>query len=435
MTKNETFTILRAARLIDGTGAQPVEDNPVVVIRHTQMIERGPSYTMIPRVHGQIIDVGPESAVEIPHGEVNEVILSNLTLVPGLIDSHVHLGLPADGRPYLKMMEDSDGVLLITAMKNAQHALNVGITTAKDCGARNRIIFDLRDAATRGLVQTPRLLISGRPITITGGHFWFCNGAVDGIDEIRKAIRQLFWEGADFIKLMSSGAAAYTPNAAHGISFSDEELTAAIEETHRYGRIITVHSEGIHAAEQSARVGVDTVEHGIAMVRPDGTRVYDPDVAKAIKESGAYVCPTIQTSYRHLLQLRAKNSLSPQEQKLRDTFEDKIEKKIEHFRRFHKLGIPFITGTDAGCGINKFGDIALGLELMVQGGMTPMETILATTKIPAEAINIDDKLGTIERGKFADIIAVPGNPLEDISMMQDVKLVMLDGKIVKQQLQ
>ena len=282
MAKNENFTVLRAARLIDGTGAQPVENNPVVVIKHTQKTERGLSNLTIPREYGQIIDVGPESAVDIPHGEIKEVSLPEMTLLPGLIDSHAHLGLPADGRPYLEMMEDSDGLLLISAIKNAELALDAGITTVKDCGARNLIVFNLRDAAIRGLVQTPRLLISGRPITITGGHFWFCNGAVDGINEVRKAIRQLFWEGADFIKLMSSGAAAYTPNATHGISFSDEELAAAIEETHKHGRIISVHSEDVEAAEQSARLGVDTIEHAIAMVRSDGTRAYDAEVAKLL---------------------------------------------------------------------------------------------------------------------------------------------------------
>lgn len=191
LSNREQFIILRASRLIDGTSAKPIEDNPVVVIKNSQ-----------------IIDIGPESDVDLPHGEINEINLPEKTILPGLIDSHVHLCLPSAGKTYLEVMQDSDGLLLLTAMKNARLALNAGITTVKDCGARNRVIFDLRDASNRGIVDTPRLFISGRPITITGGHFYFCNGSVNGINQIREAIRQLFWEGADFIKLMSAGAAA-----------------------------------------------------------------------------------------------------------------------------------------------------------------------------------------------------------------------------------
>jgi len=412
----EQLIILRASRLIDGTGAKLIEDNPVVVIKNYQ-----------------IISVGPESDVNLPHGETTEINLPGKTILPGLIDSHVHLCLPSTGKPYLEVMKDSDGILLLTAMKNARLALDAGITTVKDCGARNRVIFDLRDASNRGIVDTPRLLISGRPITITGGHFHFCNGSVNGIDQIREAIRQLFWEGADFIKLMSAGAAAYTPNISHFIpSFTDEELTAALEETHRFGKTLAVHCEGALAAEQAAQLGVDTLEHGNALIRPDGTRVYDASIAQAIKQSGAYVGPTIQTSYRHLLQLQAKNSLTIQEQKLLEAFTDKIETKVDHFRKFHQLGIPFITGTDAGDAFNTSSDIAFALDLQVQGGQTPMEAILATTKIPAEALNIADQIGTLEPGKCADIIAVQGNPLEDIrQVMQDVRFVMLDGRILK----
>ncbi len=419
LSKRNHFIVLRAHRVIDGTGSKPIEDNPLVIIRNSQ-----------------IIDIGSETDVDIPAGEITEIKLPGKTILPGLIDSHVHLCLPSEGQSYLDVMKDSDGILLLTAMKNAKLALNAGITTLKDCGARNRVIFDLREAnkRNRGLIETPRLLIAGRPITIIGGHFYFCNGQVDGINEIQKAIRQLLWEGADFIKLMSAGAAAYTPNISHFIpSFTDVELTIALEETHRFGKTLAVHCEGALAAEQAARIGVDNLEQGNALIRPDGTRRYDESIAQTINQSGAYVCPTIQTSYRHLKQLQAKKFVTSIEKKLLDSFITKIETKVDHFSKFHQLGIPLITGTDAGDGFNRFDDIALSLDLMVQGGMTPMEAILATTKIPAEALNMEHLIGTLEPGKCADIIAVQGNPMKDISqVMQDIQFVMLDGRIIKQ---
>jgi imidazolonepropionase-like amidohydrolase len=414
---NNTTKVLRAKRLIDGTGVDPIEDNPIVIVKGSK-----------------ILDVGPESSVDLPQNDATELNFSELTLLPGLIDQHIHLGLPADGRPYEQMMEDSDGVLLLAAMKNAQKSLNIGLTTVADCGTRNQILFDLKMASERGLIQTPRLFICGRPLTITGGHFWFCNNnEMDGPDEIRKGVRGILKEGADFIKIMASGGGTVNTDAKRA-SFSAEELKVFVEESQRFGVITKAHCLSTASILNAIEAGIHCIEH-IGFIDADGTRSFYEDAVRDIIKKGIYVSPTIQTGFRQrqrLLEKEKQQQLSEKEKNAVESLGYKHARKLENLAKLHQMGVKLLAGSDAGCGMSQTDDFVFGLELMVRAGMTPREVVFAATQKNAEALQLQHSIGSLERGKEADIIAVRGNPFEDISVLRNVELVMVAGRMIKQ---
>ena len=218
------YTILHGCRLIDGTGGPPIE-NPVIVIQDSK-----------------IVSAGREGDVAIPQMEdVNKLDYKDKTLLPGLIDCHVHLCMSADDNPLARVYEDSDDMMLLRAAHNADVALSTGITTLRDCGGRNRVTFSTKEAIEKKIIKGPRLLLSGRPITITGGHCFFLNGEADGVDGVRKLARRLIKEGADFLKIMASGG-GMTPSTVPKLPYyTVEELTVAADEAHRLGRKIAAH--------------------------------------------------------------------------------------------------------------------------------------------------------------------------------------------------
>jgi imidazolonepropionase-like amidohydrolase len=412
----DSIKVLRVKRLIDGTGANPIEDNPVVVVKGSK-----------------ILDVGPESRVDIPQTTVTEINYPELTILPGLIDDHLHLGLPADGRTYEQVMEDSDSLMLLTAANNAKKALNAGLTTIVECGFRNRTIFDLKEASMRGIVEAPRLFICGRSLTMTGGHFWFCNAEMDGPDEIRKGVRGILKEGADFIKVMASGGGTAISDRRRA-SFSVEELKVFVEEAQRFGVTTKVHCHPISAINNAIEAGVHCIEH-CSFIDLDGERSFNEAAVRQIIEKGIYVDVTLPVGYRYfemLLEKEKHGSLSIKETRILKNSKTVWEQKFDQFRKMHQMGVKLLAGSDGGCSFLQPDDFVLTLELMVQkGGMTPRDAITTATQTNAEAIQLHHSIGSLERGKEADMIAVRGNPFEDISVLRNVEMVMLAGKIVR----
>ena len=243
MNALDSFEVLRARRLIDGTGGEPL-DYPVLVVKD-----------------GRILDVGAEGDVNLPRGDsVEELSFTEGTLLPGLIDSHLHIALGTRGG-YEAMMRESNGIHLMTGVINAGRTLAAGITTVKEAGARDDVALDLREGWRRGLIEAPRLLISGRPLTVPGGHFHFCNdNQARGIEEVRARVRQFVEEGVDIIKIMASGGGTEGTRNSEA-SFTEEELRAAVEEARRLGRTTMAHCEAYDSVGNAAKAGVDVLEH------------------------------------------------------------------------------------------------------------------------------------------------------------------------------
>ena len=377
-------TIIRAGWLIDGTGAAPRRD------------------VLLTIENGVITNVGP--AGTLPQGIVLD--LGEYTVLPGLINMHTHIVMPGDGTPFAEWMELPDELLLLQAHRNVLTALETGVTTIRDCGGKGMLTFRLREAIRKGIVAGPRLVLSGRPLTITGGHCRYFGGEVDGPEEMRRAARQLLKEGADFIKIMASGGGTVGTYSQFP-SFDVEEMRAAIHEAHAIGKRASCHCIATESISNAIDAGTDHIEH-CSFMAPDTSQHYDEQIAHRVADAGVYVTPTLQVMAAG--KMAAGN--------------------LVNVRHLHELGVPIVAGNDAGWARTGFGDFYRELELLAQAGMTPLEAIHAATGRAAEACQLAGVIGTVATGCAADLLAVRGDPLTDLKALAAPDVVMQAGHIV-----
>jgi imidazolonepropionase-like amidohydrolase len=373
-----------------------------------------------------IAAVGPAASVQPPAEPHETLEFPQGAIIPGLIDCHAHLTFGTGDRPYEAIMEEDSGEVMVTrGIRNCKIHLSAGVTTVRDCGARNATALTLRESATSGLFDSPRLLVSGPPITPTRGHFWFCNGEADGVDGVRQRARFLIDQGVDLLKLMASGGGTRGTDPA-GAAYSVDELAVAVEEGHRAHKRVVAHCLSAASVVNAVEAGVDSLEH-INFIQPDGSRRMDEPVAQRIVDQRVFVSPTIQTGYRRLQRLKALTSPSAAETAQMNDLEYKLETKLSFVRRLHESGARIVAATDA---IEEFGDFALGLELLTQAGMSPLQAIRAATGEAAEAIGVSDFTGTLRPKMEADLVVVDGNPAVDIRRVRAPLLVVRAGAIV-----
>ena len=412
-------TLIRAARLADGlsTSSQP---NQAVLISD-----------------GRIRAVGAADTIASQTPPDTETIdLGDTTLTPGLIDGHTHLSLAGDGRSYVEMFSESDEMMVLTGAYNLRRHLDAGITTLREHGARNKVGFAIKEALSRGYIAGPRMQVSGRPITCSGGHFHMCNEVADGPDEIRRSVRRLVHEGADYIKIMTSGGgtAGTLPGRA---SYSVEELHAVVHEAHHFHRLTAAHCRAKESMVRAVAAGIDLMEHA-EFLDPDHEMRFDPDLAEKMAECGIWISPTLQawTNYGRIVDLEQKRDrglLSPAAASQLQALSDRAEKRLDIMRRmldYCRID-RIVPGTDSGVGSLAFGHLDYDLRLLVKVGFTPGEALLSATRISAEAIDMADELGTIEPGKIADLAAFKGDPTKDVLALSDVAAVFQAGVRVR----
>ncbi|HEX4216611.1 MAG TPA: amidohydrolase family protein [Candidatus Dormibacteraeota bacterium] len=339
-----------------------------------------------------------------------EVIdLPGSSLLPGLIDCHVHLAFDASADPVAHMRRSTDTELVILMLHSARELLMAGVTTARDLGARGFLDIGVKRAINEGLAEGPRLLTVTRPITVTGGHCWFMGGEFDGLDAVRYAVRLHHREGADLIKVMATGG-VMTPGSAHWhAQFSAEELAAIVEESHRLDKRVAAHCHGTPGIVLAVGAGVDTIEHCSWLAR-GGVQEYEPTVADAIAEADIHVCPTVSCRSMTL-------------------GKERWERRAERLTWMREAGVQIVAGTDAGINLNPHGAYVGGLEALVASGMSTAEVLEAATLRAARALDLETVTGSLEAGKEADVIAVEGNPLTDIGNLRSPRLVMTRGRI------
>ena len=402
--------VIQADRLIDGSGAEPIDDAVLVL----------DGEKIVGVFEGRVPDgLVPEGAEHLD--------FRGCTILPGLIDTHVHLNLPGDGTTLEVAVREPDGVLVATSAFCAARALEAGITTVRDVGGARSTVFELRRALELGYGHGARILACGQPITITGGHTWYFGGEADGEDALRRKVREMAKLGADFIKVMASGGG--TVNTISWLpSYSRQELAALADEAHRMGRKITAHCLCAEATEWVVDAGFDGIEHAGFLVNREGRQVYVPEIADKIARAGVPVTSTLAVGGFMLKAMKAIAHPTPAEQVVLDRWLRMFDDNLSQFRRMHEAGVTWVAGTDAGWRFTSIDGLPLELELMQQGGFSALEAITAATGLAARVLGIDDKLGTLKPGKVADIIAVAGNPLDDLSCLADVRLVMQGGK-------
>ncbi len=354
--------------------------------------------------------------------------LRDAYLLPGLIDSHVHITGEngPDGR--IKEFENSDVDTAFDGAAFALVTLKAGFTTVQDVGAPNDSIFGLRDAIARGAVAGPRLRASGASVAVTGGHgdingysarvmaaftgANICNGA----DDCRRAVRQQIKEGADLIKITATGGVLSNTAAGLEQQFTDEELVAIVDAAHSMGRKVTAHAHGKSGVDAALRAGVDSIEHGTYL---------DAGSIALFRDNGATLVPTVLagatvTGWTNEPWLPAASRAKAAEVG---------PLMIEMLRRAHEGGVNVAFGTDTG--VSRHGDNAQEFALMVEAGFTPEEAIRSATVVAAEHLEMSDDIGTLETGKYADIIAVTTDPLKDIRALEKVAFVMKGGEVYK----
>jgi imidazolonepropionase-like amidohydrolase len=406
-------TVIQADRLIDGTGAAPIKDAVLV-------IEDGL--------------IGDVFEGKLPQGRVPDgtpiLDLKGCTILPGLIDTHVHLNMPGDGSLLEVVVRETDGVLVATTTLSARRALDAGITTVRDVGGARRSVFDARRALDLGHGPGARILACGQPITITGGHTWYFGGEADGEDGLRLKVREMCKLGADFIKVMASGGG--TVNTMSWLpSYSPRELAALADEAHRQGRKITAHCLCAEASNWVVEAGFDGIEHGGFIVNKAGHQKYEPATAEKLARAGIPVTSTLAVGGFTLKAMRAIEHRTPAEQHVLDRWLRMFDENITQFRRMHEAGVVWVAGTDAGWRFTTIEGMPLELELMQQGGFSALQAITAGTGLAARVLGIEDRVGTLRPGMIADVIAVAGDPLDDLSRLGDPRLVMQAGLIHK----
>ena len=407
--------VIRAPRLFDGAGGE-YRDGASVWVEGKR----------IKAVYGQEAPSPPPGAQVLDFSEG--------CILPGLMDCHVHLMYGTADRmrgpkSYHHVNEaDSDALMLLRTVRNGYlHLLKAGVTTMREAGARGRIAFDLKEGISAGFFRGfPTVHACGRTITITGGHFYFCGEEADGPEGCRLAVRRLVKEGADFIKAMSSGGGTYITDNRRA-SFTVEELKAIVDEAHRHGKATTTHAIATESIVNALEAGFDCIEH-FGFVELDYTRRFDPRLGERMIDSNIWLSPTIQCAYRRLERLRQfeeQRPLTAAEKENKAYAAWQQEGQIYVMGKLYEMGARrFLMGTDA---ISEFGDYAIGLELMVDAGLTNQDALLAATRNCAEAFGILDEVGTLERGKKADITVVQGDPLRDIRAMGQVVQVVKGG--------
>lgn len=375
-------------------------------------------------------DVDVDRVVEVDDGRIIDirlrrrgddgglVDLGDVTLLPGLIDAHVHLALDASPDPVASLSMDDDATLLLKMRLAAQRALAVGVTTVRDLGDRNYLALTLRNWFAGGGEVGPRILASGPPITTVRGHCWFLGGEADGIEGVRQAVRERAARGVDVVKLMASGGNLTPTVPPHQSQFGRDHIAVALEEAHSAGLPLAVHAHGVAAVLDALEVGVDSIEH-CTLFTADGVDSR-PDVLARIAAGGCTISVTAAT-------LPVPRDLLPPPIALR------IEAIAANMVDLVKAGARVVCSSDAGVGPPKPHDVLPhGVsDFLPAIGLSNAEAIKNVTVSAAELCGIADLTGTLEVGKEADFLAVRGNPLADIRAIHDVVGVWARGHRVR----
>ena len=401
-------TAIRAATLIDGTGADPVRGRFIV------------------------IDDGAITAISADPPKGADVIdVGDLVILPGLIDCHVHLAVAQQSIQERLLTPNSLNIAM--ALDSARITLEAGFTTVRDAGFTPR---GVKQAVERGLFPGPRMRIAVTPLSQTGGHgdsmtpsgvtYWpgdaeRPNGVVDGIEGVRRAAREVLRAGADQIKIMTSGG-VLSPNDEPGATgFTPEEIAAVVYEAHASGKTVMSHAQATQGIKNAVQAGVESIEHGIYL---------DEEACAEMKKRGTYLVATLIAPL-WVLRRAEKDPGSIPPYAVRKS-KEVIEAHRQGFQMAVRTGVKIAMGTDSGVG--PHGTNAEEIALMVENGLTPMQAIVATTKTAAECARVDKLVGTIAVGKRADIIGVRGDPLANVGLFKDpasVAFVMKDGAIHK----
>ncbi len=404
-------TIIHAGRMIDGHSDEMRSEVTIV-------IDDG----RITRIAAGYLEPGKDDKL---------ISLREHTVMPGLMDMHTHLQSQHSKESYTERFFMDQAEYALRSTVHARRTLLAGFTTVRDLGDNGVNSIALRKAIDEGWVVGPRIFTSGKSIATTGGHADPSNalrgdyrrdpgpveGVINGANDARKAVRQRYKDGADLIKLTATGGILSLAASGQNPQFTDEELQAIVSAAKDYNMTVAVHAHGSEGMKRAVLAGVDSIEHGTFMT---------DEIIELMREKGTFWVPTNMAG--EWVAEKAKDA---------DYFPPVVCAKAAAigpviratFKKAHAAGVKIAFGTDSG--VSAHGDNAREFELMVEGGMPPMKAIQSATREAARLLKVEDRLGTLEEKKLADLVAVEGNPLEDIRAMRNVVFVMKEGVVFK----
>ena len=405
-------TLIHAGKLIDGASNQAFKQMTIVI-------------------EGNLIAEVVKGYRE-PKADDFYIDLRQHTVLPGLMDMHVHLDSEYGKNSYTEKFTLNSADRAIRAVINAEKTILAGFTTVRNPGDTDNVTISLRNAIDSGLVVGPRIFSAGKSLATTGGHADPTNGVrddifadptpadgvINGRDDAFKAVRARYKSGADLIKITATGGVLSVAKSGQNPQFTEAEIAAVVEAAKDYDFTVAAHAHGAEGIKRAVRAGVDSIEHGSLM---------DQEGIDLMREYGTYYVPTIMAGF-----WVAEKAEDP------DFFPEIVRPKAlaigpvmqETFGKAYRGGVKIAFGTDSG--VSAHGDNAQEFIYMVEAGMPEMEAIQSATREASKLLRINTTLGTIEQGKLADLIAVEGNPLEDISLLKNIAFVMKDGTVYKQ---
>ena len=410
-----TYTLIRNGTLIDGTGAAPVPNGAVLI------------------KDDRIEAAGRLESLRRPTGAIAEIDAGGGTILPGLIDAHVHATMQNEGM--MKHATTPFSLNFYLAVGYLRRTLDAGITTVRDAGGAD---LGLKRALEMGLIEGPRMQISITPLSITGGHldFWLPSGQelglftphpglpsgiCDGVDEVRKKVREVLRAGAEVIKVCSTGGVLSPTDHPEFTQFSPEELAVMVQEgAFRRGVKVMAHAQGAEGIKNAVRAGIHSIEHGIYL---------DDEAIELMLARGTFLVPTLLAPQAVIEQAEQTGMIS--EWALRKS-KEVLQAHRDSIRHAHKAGVKIAMGTDAG--VMPHGTNLRELGLMCDhAGMSPMESLVATTRVAAECLGWQDRVGTLAAGKLADVTVTAIDPLVDIHALTPatIRLVVQGGRVVK----
>ena len=405
---------IKADQLIDACGGSPSKDAVVIVEGE------------------KISQVGQAGEVRIPP---EATLIEAQTVMPGLIDAHVHLGGSGEANMELERLKESIGLSAFKSYANARKSLEAGFTSLRDAGGRQFVDVALRQAIDQGWLEGPRLKVCGQGICTTGSHgdgylapditmvggtSFFGLMIANSPDEVRKAARIQVKNGVDVVKVVATGGVLSHGDEVYAPQMTLEEMEAAFQVARWAGKRTAAHAHGGDGLKTAILAGVDSIEHGTFLTA---------ELVELMLEHGVYYVPTL-TALHRILEHGVEAGIPAY------AVEKAKQAQEVHFQSFdqaHGAGVKIAMGTDAATPFNRHGENALELQLMVEAGMTPMEAIVATTRTGAEVLGLAEQVGTVEVGKLADLLVVVGDPLADISVLQDkqkIEVVIKSGRVV-----
>ena len=407
----QSATVIHAGRVIDGL-SDTVRTNQTVVVDAGKIVSIEPGFRAA---------AAGDRVIDLKQG----------TLLPGLFDMHVHLTGEYSKHSEIDEYKLNEADVAIDGVVYAQRTLLAGFTTVRDLGDEYRASISLRNAINAGKVPGPRIIAAGKAIASTGGHADPTNGwarkfpadpgpeegVINGVDDARKAVRQRYKDGSDTIKITATGGVLSIATNGSNPQMTEEEIRAVVTTARDYGFKVAAHAHGAEGIKRAIRGGVDTIEHGTFM---------DDEGIKLMKEHGTFYVPTLSAGRWVFDQAQDPDFFPPIVRPKALQIGPQIQAT---FAKAYKAGVKILFGTDTG--VSKHGDNAREFKLMVEAGMPPMEASRVATSAPAKFLDLDAKTGSIAVGKLGELVGVPGNPIEDISVMERVVFVMKDNTVYK----